>query len=174
MTALAPLPHRIDLGIEGLVIDGQRHVLCGVQDLEGQDFLAVKQFEALVGVDHDTDRLAAQGVTRLAAGLHDQALTHEADHQVLGQFAPVVKRAQAGQLLGRSRIREVSVLRVGRGHAEPAVVLGQLLRQEGIGCVQVADTGQAQRLDQAVLQGLEQALHAPLGLGRERLQAFDL
>lgn len=60
-----------------------------------------------------------------------------------------------------------------RRHTEPFVVIGQIGLQEGIGRLDVVDTGQPHGFDQPVLQSLEQPLDPPLRLRRQRLDGDD-
>ena len=46
------LENFIDTGIQGLVVNRRCRVLSRIKHLEGQDFLAMQQFDALVRIDH--------------------------------------------------------------------------------------------------------------------------
>lgn len=59
-----------------------------------------------------------------------------------------------------------SGLRVRRGLREARVEADQKVRQEGIRRGEIAECGQAHLGDEAILQSLEEALHAPFGLRR--------
>lgn len=98
MGGLFTLPQdAVNPSIQGLVIDRRRFRLGFVEDFEGQDFLAVEQFDAPVWVLHDGHALSTQGIARSAVGLENVALLVERQHQVFGERAPVMQGADACQ-----------------------------------------------------------------------------
>jgi hypothetical protein len=60
---------------------------------------------------------------------------------------------------------QVCILGISGSDRKTGVVLGKIVRQEGVGGFHVANARQPQGFDQPILQGLEQPLQPPLRLG---------
>jgi hypothetical protein len=167
----------VDAVVEGFVVGqtvGGRLPL-GIEHAPRQDFFAVEELDAIVEVFADGDAAPAQGIAwGASAGLDDVALAGELGNEVLGELARVLQRADAAQLFVRSSPRAVGVAGLSRGYGEAGVVLLQIRPEEGVGGADIRDPCEAQGLDQAVLQGLEQAFDPALGLRARGLDGGDL
>jgi hypothetical protein len=86
----------------------------------------------------------------------------EARGVVLGDAAGIATAGEQGQLPGRGPPRGP---RPRRRPGDAPVVVGAEGGQEGVGGLRRGDALQAKLADEVILQGLPQALDAPLGLG---------
>lgn len=133
----------VDTRIERLVISRYSHRLGRVEDLERQAFLAVQQFDAAIGMDHHGHRFFPQRIARLAVRLQDVALPVERQHQILGELALVMNRADPRQPEGVARVGDMGIALVFRHDGKAAVMAGQIAAQEGIRRRQVVDAGKS-------------------------------
>lgn len=81
----------------------------------------------------------------------------------------MVDGADPGESFWTSIIGLVGVLVVASRHGKVRIVLLQVLGQPGVGGILIADTRQAQGLDQAILKRLEQAFYPTFGLWAQGL-----
>ena len=86
------------------------------------------------------------------------------DGQIFGERACFLMGEDEVQVFSLEQ-RAVSIMVAARLNGETLVEVFPELRQEGVGAVDIRNAAQAQFLDQAILQGLVHAFHAPFGLG---------
>ena len=121
----------------------------------------------------DAHHRAGVGCLHLA-GLNLQNLPFKAATQLGAELALVVQRADAAQVPSAAQPRAVHIGLLTRRHGKALVVLLHVPWQPGVGLVDVVDARKPLRLDQPVLQGLEQPLYAALGLGAAGADGLDV
>ena len=94
--------------------------------------------------------------------------------EVLGHVALVAQAQDLAQPVGPDLERAVPIVGPSGRLGEARVVVGHERREHGVGGLAVANTRQAQRLHEAVLQGAVRALDAALRLARVGAQDLDV
>src|SRR4029453_516604 len=129
--------------------------------LRGEDTLVVKHDEAAIEQLAQLDSVAGPAPTvRSRRQLHPAEA--EAHGVVGGDAAGIAAAEDQGQRLGGAA---PCGLRPGGQAREAAIEVGPESRQKGIGVLKRGEVLQAQFADEAILQGLPEALDAAFGLG---------
>ena len=154
------------------IVEGNRR-LALPEDAIGRSLALVQQGHCAIEGLTDGDPCTAQAVSMALPGeLVFPVLELEA--QVLGQGTGMVQAEDEVEFLLAVQHRAMGVGRVLGWDGEVGVVVGDEARQEGIGRLDVGDAGQAQLLNQAVLEGLIGPFDPPLGLGRVGVDGLDV
>ena len=126
--------------------------------------------QPLAGVDHQesaVDTLAqVDASARVGAAVRTGRDLDPAGAEAGGVVGSDEARVAAAELVREvPRPRAPRGVAVGRGMGEAAVVVGQELREVGIGRRPGDDAAQAEFDDEAIVQGAPEALDAPLRIG---------
>ena len=154
------------------IVEGNRR-LALPEDAIGQSLALVQQGHCAIEGLTDGDPCTAQAVSMALLGEMVFPVL-ELEAQVLGQGTGMVQAEDEVEFLLAVQHRAMGVGRVLGWDGEVGVVVGDEARQEGIGRLDVGDAGQAQILNQAVLEGLIGPFDPPLGLGRVGVDGLDV